>query len=79
MKSLTKTVIGFALVALLAPLGVSAQSLSIPESSVATNVRRPDADRRGHDVLGQRGEGLCLDACPRGTRRDDGPPCLDPR
>jgi hypothetical protein len=39
MKSLTTTVIGFALVALLAPLGVSAQmGLSVPESSVATNV-----------------------------------------
>ena len=39
MKSLMTTVMGFALVALLAPLSVSAQSgLSVPESSVATNV-----------------------------------------
>ena len=38
MKSLTTTVIGFALVALLAPISVSAQSLSVSESSVATNV-----------------------------------------
>ena len=39
MKSLTTTVIGFALVALLAPIGVSAQrGLSVSESSVATNV-----------------------------------------
>ncbi len=39
MKSLTTTVIGFALAALLAPIGVSAQrGLSVSESSVATNV-----------------------------------------
>ncbi len=39
MKSLTTTVIGFALAALLAPQGVSAQSgLTVPESSVATSV-----------------------------------------
>jgi hypothetical protein len=38
MKSLTTTVIGFALAALLAPLAASAQSLSVAESSVATNV-----------------------------------------
>ena len=39
MKTLTTTVIGFALAALLAPLSVSAQSgLSVSESSVATNV-----------------------------------------
>ncbi len=39
MKSLTTIVIGFALAALLAPQGVSAQSdLTVPESSVATSV-----------------------------------------
>ena len=44
MKSLTMTAIGLALVALLAPQGLSAQSgltqsgLTVPESSVATNV-----------------------------------------
>jgi hypothetical protein len=39
MKSLTTTVIGFALVALLAPSGASAQGgLSVAESSVATDV-----------------------------------------
>ena len=39
MKSLTTAVIGFALAALLAPQGVSAQSgLTVPESSVATMV-----------------------------------------
>lgn len=39
MKSLTTTVIGCALVVLLAPLDASAQaSLSVSESSVATNV-----------------------------------------
>ena len=38
MKFLTTTVIGFALVALLAPLSASAQGLSVAESSVATNV-----------------------------------------
>ena len=38
MKSLTTTVIGFALVALLAPVGVSAQSLSVAESALATGV-----------------------------------------
>ena len=39
MKSLTTTVIGFALAALLAPQGVSAQrGLTVPESSVATMV-----------------------------------------
>ena len=38
MKSLTTTVIAFALAALLAPHTASAQSLSVAESSVATNV-----------------------------------------
>ena len=40
MKSLTRSVIGFALVALLAPLSVSAQQggLSVSEASIATNV-----------------------------------------
>jgi hypothetical protein len=38
MKTLTTTVIGFALVALLAPLGASAQSLSVAESALATGV-----------------------------------------
>ncbi|MCH7891989.1 MAG: DUF2914 domain-containing protein [Gemmatimonadetes bacterium] len=39
MKSLTTTVIGFALAALLAPHGVSAQNrLTVPESSVGTMV-----------------------------------------
>ena len=38
MKSLTTTVIGFALVALLTPLAVSAQSLTVAESALATGV-----------------------------------------
>ena len=39
MKSLTTSVIGFALVALLAPLGASAQAnLSVSEASISTNV-----------------------------------------
>ena len=38
MKSLTTNVIRFALVALLAPLGVSAQSLTVTESALATGV-----------------------------------------
>lgn len=38
MKSLTTTVIAFALAALLAPQNASAQRLSVAESSVATNV-----------------------------------------